>query len=81
MNAENMQGAGEARAQKFPNLEVGVSMEYFCVLKKVSLSHGKKIGIWSFQIPPATPHRVIPFPFVYISHNNTYVLVVSVALI
>lgn len=41
----------------------------------------KKIDIWSFQILPTTAHQVISFPFVYISHNNTYILVVPVALI
>lgn len=35
--------------QKFPNLEVGFSKEYLCVLKKVSLSHGKKLTFWVFK--------------------------------
>lgn len=64
-------GGEKPGAQKFPNLEVGFSEEYLCVLKKVSLSHGKKIDILSLQI---LPHRALPLPFVYISHSNTFVL-------
>lgn len=45
IDVENTKKSGGKKpgAQKFPNLEVGFSKEYLCVLKKVSLSHGKKL--------------------------------------
>ena len=49
--------AKKLRIQKFPNLEVGISMGYECVFKKVSLSHGKKsptVGVFKFFQPPHT---------------------------
>lgn len=60
----------QSGAQKFPNLEVGVSMEYLCVLKKVSLSHGKKRHL---EFSNSFSHSTLSYPlsFVYISHNNT----------
>lgn len=79
---ERKKEAKKLRVQKFPNLEVGISMGYECVFKKVSLSHGKKSPtVGSFQILSATTHLVILFSFVYISHNNTYILVTSKGLI
>lgn len=63
-------------------MEVGISMGYECVLKNISLSHGKKISHkQSFQILSAMTYLVIPLSFVYSSHNNTYSLVISEILI
>lgn len=67
--------------KKFPNLEVGISMEYECVLKKVSLSHGKKISLRP-EFSNSFRHDIVsPFCFVYGSHNNTYSLLISKILI
>lgn len=61
---------------------MGISMVYECVFKKVSLSHGKiSPTVGSLQILSGITHLVILFPFVYISHNNTYILVISKVLI
>lgn len=50
-------------------------------MSKSLMKSWKKIYSWSFQILSATTHLVILFSFVYISHNNTYILVIFKVLI
>lgn len=60
---------------------MGITIGYECVFKNVSLSHGKKsptLGVFKFL---AATHLVILFFFLYVSHNNTYILIISVVLI
>lgn len=69
------------RKQNSPNLEGGDFHGVWMWMYKSLMKSWKKIYSWSFQILSATTHLVILFSFVYISHNNTYILVIFKVLI
>lgn len=69
------------RIQKSPDLEGGDFHGVWMCIYESLMKSWKKSYSWSFQILSATTHLVILFSFVYISHNNTYILVIFKVLI